>query len=262
MKSKGLRALLILFTLFCFSCNSYKHVPYFQDLDSNSITREDIKNYSPLIVQPGDILGIYVTSANDQASAVFNFNLNREDGENSNRSPQNAVVGHLVDAKGNIKLPQLGEIKVSGYTTTEIAELLQVKLSALLTKPLVSIRIMNFKISVMGDVLHPDVFSITNERITIPEALSLAGDLNITGVRNKILLIREFAGKREFIPIDLESKTLFESPYYYLKNNDVIYVTPNKEKVAASSTNYQKVSLVIAAISVIAIVLANSHIKL
>ncbi len=262
MKLKGLKTLFILATLFCFSCTSYKNIPYFQDLNTNGVTKEEINNYSPLVIQPGDIIGLFVTSLNPEASAVFNFNLNRQNGENADRSPQNAVIGYLVDSKGNVRIPLLGEIKVAGYNTSDLTAILQTKLQPYLSTPIVNVRIMNFKVSVLGDVLRPDVFTISNERVTIPEALSLAGDLNITGVRNNILLIREIAGKREFIPIDLNSKTLFESPYYYLKNNDVLYVTPNKEKVAASSTGFQKVSLVIAALSVVAIAISSSHIKL
>ncbi len=142
-----------------------------------------------------------------------------------------AVVGFLVDNNGNINLPIVGQMKVAGITTTNLAEQLQYsKALSIFEKPIVNVRIMNFKISVLGDVMKPDVFNIQNERITITEALSLAGDLNITAVRNNILLIREINGKREFIPIDLNSKRLFDSPYYYLKNHDVIYVTPNKAK--------------------------------
>lgn len=262
MKLKTLNLFFLIIILFCFSCSSYKEIPYFQDLNQNTITKEEITNFSPLTVQPGDLLAINVTSLNPDASAVFNYNLNRTSGINSDVSAQNAVIGYLVDLNGNIRLPLIGEMKVAGFNTTELNDQLQVKLQTYLSKPIVNIRVLNFKISVLGDVLRPDVFTVSNERITIPEALSLAGDLNITGIRNNILLIREIAGKREFIPIDLDSKKLFESPYYYLKNNDVIYVTPNKAKLAAASTDFQKVSLVIAALSVIAIVLSSSRIKL
>ena len=113
MKLKGLKTLFILLTLFCFSCTSYKNIPYFQDLNTNGVTKEDINNYSPLIIQPGDIIGLFVTSANPEASSVFNFNLNRQNGENADRSPQNAVIGYLVDSKGLVRIPLLGEIKVA-----------------------------------------------------------------------------------------------------------------------------------------------------
>ena len=259
MKSKLLSALLFICILFTFSCGSYQNVPYFQDLKTTGITKEEINNYSPLVIHTGDILGINVSSLNPAASDIFNYNLTRVNGDNNDRTPQNSVIGYLVDHNGNIRLPYIGETKVAGFNTTELNNILEAKLQTYLSKPIVNIRILNFKISVLGDVGKPDSYNIQNEHITVTEALSLAGDLNITAIR-QIMLIREVDGKREYVPLDLNSKKLFESPYYYLKNNDVIYVTPNKQKVAAASTDFQKVSLVIAALSVIAIVLSSSNI--
>jgi len=261
MNQNLLKAFIIVIVLFSFSCSNYKTVPYFQDLSQTAITKQEITNFSTLLVQPGDILGINVSSLNPEASAVFNYNLNRVSGDNTDRSPQNSVIGYLVDVNGNIRLPLIGETKVAGFSTTELNDQLQSKLQTYLSKPIVNIRILNFKISVLGDVLKPDVYTVQNERITIPEALSLAGDLNITGIRNNIMLIREINGKREFVPIDLTSKKLFESPYYYLKNNDVIYVTPNKQKVSAANTAFQKVGLIIAGLSVLAIIISSKNIK-
>jgi polysaccharide export outer membrane protein len=239
--------------LFCCSCSTYEHVPYFQDLDQNNITREDINNYSPLIIQSGDLLAISVSSPSAGAEQ-FAYNLNRISGTQGENQPQNSVIGYLVDNNGNINLPFVGQMKVAGLTTIGLTEQLQNSLVKIFTKPIVNVRLLNFKISVLGDVVHPDIYSIQNERITLPEALSLAGDLNITAIRNNILLIREINGKREFIPIDLNSKKLFESPYYYLKNHDVIYVTPNKAKVSSNNTaGFQRASLVISALSVIAL---------
>jgi polysaccharide export outer membrane protein len=258
--------------LFCCSCASYKNIPYFQDLDQHNITKEEINNYSPLIIQPGDLLAINVTSPST-GTEVFNYNLNRISGGGSNNgtssgsssqgSPENSVIGFLVDVNGNINLPLVGQMKVSGLSTNNLTEQLQTALTKFFTKPIVNIRIMNFKISVLGDVMKPDVYTIQNERITLPEALSLAGDLNITAIRNNILLIREINGKREFIPVDLNSKRVFNSPYYYLKNHDVIYVTPNRSKISNNNTaGFQRVSLIISALSVIALFFAYQKIQL
>lgn len=255
------KALIFAAVLFCFSCTPYKDVPYFQDLNQTAITKQEITNYSALLIQPGDILGISVSTPNPEASAIFNYNLNRVNGDNTDRSPQNAVIGFLVDAEGNIKLPLIGQVKVAGFSTSELNNQLEFKLKEYLGKANINTRILNFKISVMGDVLKPDVYNITNERVTITEALAMAGDLNVTGIRKNILLIREIDGKREFVPIDLTSKKLFESPYYYLKNNDVIYVTPNKQRVASSNSGFQKAELVIAALSVVAILISSKTIK-
>ena len=243
--------------LFCCSCSSYQNVPYFQNVSQNNITREDINNFSPLTIQPGDILAISVNSISEGANQ-FNYNLNRISGASGENNPENAVIGYLVDLNGNINVPFLGQIKVSGLNTTNLTEQLQASLAKYLTKPIINIRIINFKISVLGDVAHSDVFTIQNERITIPEALSLAGDLNITALRN-IILIREINGKREYIPINLNEKKLFESPYYYLKNHDVLYVTPNRSKISNNNTaGFQRVSLIISALSVAALFFAYS----
>lgn len=251
--------LLSLFTvvivLICSSCSNYKNVPYFQDLNQNNITKEDITNFSPLVIQPGDILAINVNSPSEGA-AQFNYNLNRISGtQGDSGSPENAVIGYMVDLNGNINLPNLGQIKVAGLNTTNLTDQLQASLANVFKKAIVNVRIINFKISVLGDVAHPDIFTIQNERITIPEALSLAGDLNITAVR-QIFLIREINGKREYIPIDMNSKKLFDSPYYYLKNHDVLYVTPNRSKISNNNTaGFQRASLIISALSVITLVL-------
>ncbi|WP_426667364.1 polysaccharide biosynthesis/export family protein [Mucilaginibacter sp. McL0603] len=252
-KSTKVSLFIAIIVLFCCSCSSYEHVPYFQDLDQSNITREEINNYSPLNIQPGDLLAISVSSPSSGAEQ-FSYNLNRISGSQGDTSPQNSVIGYLVDNNGNINLPFVGQMKVSGLTTNNLTDQLQNALVKTFTKPIVNVRILNFKISVLGDVARPDIFTIQNERITLPEALSLAGDLNITAIRNNILLIREINGKREFIPIDLNSKKLFESPYYYLKNHDVIYVTPNKTKVSSNNTaGFQRASLIISALSVVAL---------
>ena len=251
--------LFVLVAVFCSSCSTYQNVPYFQDLNQNSITKEDINNFSPLIIQPGDILAISVTSQSEGAN-LFAYNLNRISGTGTNgdtTTPENAVIGYMVDLNGNINLPYLGQIKVSGLNTTNLTDQLQASLSNYFKKPVINVRITNFKISVLGDVAKPDVFTIQNERVTIPEALSMAGDLNITAIR-QIFLVREINGKREYIPIDLNSKKLFDSPYYYLKNHDVLVVTPNRSKISNNNTaGFQRVSLIISALSVAALIIVS-----
>lgn len=253
MKNNIILVFVCITALFCFSCGNYNKVPYFQDLNRDAALQQEIKNYSPFIIQTGDILAISVTSLSPEASAVFNYNLNKINGVNADNTPTNAVVGYLVDQQGNIQLPQLGTVKAAGLTTADLRDQLTKNLVTLLKQPLVNIRILNFKISVMGDVARPNVYTIDNERITIPEALSLAGDLNITAKRD-ILLIREEGGKREFIPIDLTSKKLFDSPYYYLKNNDVIYVDPDRTKYETVDNSYRNAELALSVISALSLI--------
>ncbi|WP_218136938.1 polysaccharide biosynthesis/export family protein [Hymenobacter terrestris] len=223
----------------------------------SKVLEEPLDNYTPPLVQPQDILGISVSSLNPEASAVFNYNLNRVNGNNYDLSPGNPVVGYLVDDQGEINVPIVGAIKVSGLTTSEISHQLQTKLLPYLKEPIVNLRIINFKVAVFGDVLKPDMYMVQNERITIPEALSLAGDLNITAIRTNVLLVREQNGKRQYIPIDLTSKGIFKSPYFYLKNNDVIYVQADKTKFATVDRGYRTASLVLSGLSVLAITLST-----
>jgi polysaccharide export outer membrane protein len=144
---------------------------------------------------------------------------------------------------------------VVGMTTDEVAKDLTAKLQDYLKSPIVNVRVLNFKISVLGDVVKPDVYTVQNEHININEALSMAGDLNITAKRTNVLLIREENGQREFVTIDLTKKDVFDSPYYYLHNNDVLYVDPDKTKYDNVARSYKTNTLVISsAIAVLAII--------
>ena len=240
------------------SCTTFKKIPYFKDMDHTVPTKETVKNYSPFIIQPADILGINVSSRNPESSSIFNYNLNRVNGNVYDNSPDNPITGYKVDEKGDIQLPIIGNLKAAGMTVSELSGKLNQLLLTYYKDPVVNIRIINFKVTIFGDVLRPNVYTLQNERTTITQALSLAGDLNITAVRN-ITLIREENGVRNFIPIDLTSKQIFQSPYYYLKNNDEIYVQPDRTKYATVDRGYRTATLVLSGLSIIAIVLSNLY---
>jgi polysaccharide export outer membrane protein len=247
--------LLFASILFLCSCDSYKQVPYFQDLNRSSVVQENIKNYSTYTIQRADILGIYISSAtNKEAAEAFSPNLNRLNGNIMDAATNNPIVGYLVDEKGNIQLPLLGTMKVEGYTLAELREQLLKVLPQYVGSPIVNIRIINFKISVMGDVLKPDIYTFQTDQVSIPQALASAGDLNITAKRNSLLLIREVNGKRVFVPLDLTSKNLFESPYFYLKNNDILYVDPDRTKYANVDRGYRNATIVLGVASVLAVI--------
>jgi polysaccharide export outer membrane protein len=234
----------------------YKDISYYQNLDRSGNYEEEIRNYSPLKIQTGDILGINVSDINQEAASVFNTSINRVNGNNMENTPLNPVYGFKVDANGEVQLPLVGSMKVAGFTTDEVGKQLTASLLNYLKKPIVNIRILNFKISVQGDVLKPDVYTIQNDHINIVEALSLAGDLTITAKRTNVLLIREENGKRQFFTINLTKKDLFDSPYYYLHNNDILYVDPDETKYDAVSRSYKTNTLTISALSVAAIILS------
>jgi len=238
-------------------CSAYNKIPYFQNVERDGIRKESIQNYTRFVIQPEDILGINVVSLNPEASALFNNNQTFSGINYSNY--ENPSAGYLVDEKGEIHFPLIGSIKASGLTTTQLRQAIQKQLITYLKEPVVNIRILNFKVSVMGDVLNPGVYKIQNEKVTLTEALTMAGDLNITAKRTNLLLIREENGDRLYIPIDLTSKNLFHSPYYYLKNNDLIYVEPNKTKYATVNRTPRSLGIILSAVTAAAILLTRNY---
>lgn len=255
MERKLLLLCVLAFTIAFSSCTSFKNVPYYQNLDRSHVSEEAITNYTPLRIQTGDILEFRVTSLNEnQTNTNAEFNPGAKNG---GTGQDNLANGYKVDADGNVHLPYIGSLKVAGLTTDEVAHDVTNNLEAYFKKPVVNVRILNFKISVFGDVLRPDVFTVQNQHINVNEALSMAGDLNITAKRKNVLLIRESGGKRQYIPIDLTRKDIFDSPYYYLKNNDIIYVEPDKTKYDAIDPEYRTTSLAISAITAAASIIVS-----
>jgi polysaccharide export outer membrane protein len=251
---------LLLGVLLLSSCGvQYKQVPYFQDISDTVNFEEEITNAKLLKIQKDDILAITVSSLNMEASAIFNMgNTSSVQGNTSGSvNPSLTANGFLVDHNGNIQLPLLGALSVEGLTTKEAREVIQDKLHSYLKEPVVSLRVINFKVSVLGDVARPGVYPVQNERVTVADALSLAGDLTITALRTNVLLIREVDGKRSYVRLDMQKKELFNSPYFYLQNNDVIYVQPGNAKYASVDSSYRNVSIVLSALSVIALIITR-----
>jgi polysaccharide export outer membrane protein len=229
-------------------------------MNINGPTKETITNLTPPTIQANDILGVFVSSFEPKSAAIFNNNLSRMNGNASDNTPDNPlnpIIGYLVDKDGMITFPILGKLKVGGLTTAQFQDQLTKSLTTYLKEPIVNVRIINFKIAVLGDVQRPNIYNIQDERITILGALSLAGDLNITAKRKNVLLIREQDGVREYVRIDLTKKDLFKSPYFYLKSNDQIYVDPDRTKYGAVSIGARNAAIFISALSVIAIVFST-----
>ena len=226
MKYLYVTSVLLLFLVT--SCVSKKKIVYFGD-KKKVIVNSRLQQYEPTI-QKDDLLNINVSAAN--AEAVLPFNL-YETPILDNSIGSAKPLPYLVNASGEIKFPVLGVLKVTGMTTNELSEFLHIKLAEYISNPIINISTINFKVTVLGEVNKPGTYQIQNQRITIVEALGLAGDLTINGNRD-ITLIRERDGERVFIPIDITNKALFNSPYYYLSQNDLIYVEPNKSKINSS----------------------------
>jgi polysaccharide export outer membrane protein len=247
------------------SCAHSKKITYFQDLkDTAKVSSQAINGtYEPKI-QPDDVLGISVNSINPEATAIFNTQGNNASqlaplsnaGAAVNTSPgQNnaALNGYLVSKKGDIDFPVLGKLEVTGLTTSQLSDTLKSKLDQYLKDPIVNVRLLNYKVTVLGEVNRPSSYSITSERVSVVDAIGMAGDLTIDGKRENVLLIREENGERKFIRLNLNSSTLFESPYYYLKQNDIVYIEPSKSKAQSSSQSTFR--FIAVGISVISLVL-------
>lgn len=231
---------LLLAALFT-GCASSKKVNYFQDSDRSGL-KEKINNYQPTI-QYGDMLNINVSSIESELALPFNT-FEMQDNRVIRQIP------YIVNVDGEINFPVIGKLKVVELTTHEVTDKLSEKLSKYLKNPSVSVQLINFKISVLGEVRSPGSYSIQNERINILEAIALAGDLTIYGKRETITLIREQNGIREFTPIDLTKKELFSSPHYYLTQNDIIYVEANKTRVNSSKVG-PNTSIIVSSLSIL-----------
>lgn len=243
----------ITLTLLCLigACTNTKKATYF-DITKDSTVPIIFKNAEPPI-QKNDILSISVSSLSAEASQLYN-NPNRE-----GSASDNVPGGYLVNKDGNILFPVLGYIKAEGLTKEELQkeitnQLLQRKL---LVDPIISIRQMNYKVTILGEVAHPQVINIPSEKISILEAIGFAGDLTIYSNRSNVMIIREENNQRTFKLIDLNSNEIFDSPYFYLKPNDVVYVRPNKSKVAGASTAHQWLPTVVSIMSFTAIILTR-----
>ena len=223
---------IISFTAVLFSCGTKQDVVYFQDVDLVGSSRA-INNYHSTI-HPDDLITIVVSALDQDAARPFNLStvsFTSDTGEMGRVSQQN----YLVDSNGNIDFPVLGTLKIAGLNRIQATALIKDLLKDYIKDPIVNIRIINFKITVLGDVNRPGSYTIPNERITVIEALGLAGDLTIQAERKNVLIIREENGKKTYNRIDLTSEQVFNSPVYYLTQNDVIYVEPNNSRVKSST---------------------------
>lgn len=226
---------LLLIILSFLSCNVKKNIVYFHGGDSSkdsTMTNQLTLNSSyNLIFKTDDLIYIDVNSADVESLKPFM----KEDLTGGNQVPGyingiSAKGGYLIDFNGNINFPLIGQMKIGGLSRNDATLLIQTKLREYINDAIVTLRIQNFKVTILGDVKVPGTYNIPNERLTLIEALGLAGDLNITGVRNNILVIREENGIKKEFRINLTKNDIFTSPVYYLNQNDVVYIEPNRAK--------------------------------
>jgi polysaccharide biosynthesis/export protein len=269
-----------LLPLFCFvsmsyvfsSCVDAKKTIYFNNIQDTVLTHQ-VMNLEP-VIRKSDLLLISVSSLNPEASMVFNSPnfVNASGGGgggtggvtpagsaapvNPASSSSSLLNGYLVNTDGEVKFPVIGNIKAEGLTKKQLEDQITRELVSrkLLIDPIVTIRFMNFRVTVIGEVARPSTINVTNERISILEALGLAGDLTIYGKRENVLLIREEGTDKIIHRMDLTSKDVLSSPYYYLKTNDIVYVEPNNARISSTSRTQQLLPIVLSALSFIAII--------
>lgn len=231
------------------SCNTQKRLSYFNSInEKGSFPTYNCQAHESRIVS-GDMLIITVSGLDPVAVAPFNQPVVSYSAPGSDQLYNTpSLQSYLVDVEGNISFPVLGTIKVAGLTKSDAIALLQEKLTPFLKEPIVSIKFLNYKITILGEVARPGQYTITNERVTILEALGMAGDMTPYGKRNTVLITRESEGKLEFARINLNSNDIFTSPYYFLQQNDVVYVEPNKVRALAS----QNISLYLSMVTTLA----------
>jgi polysaccharide export outer membrane protein len=221
------------------SCTSTKKTIYFNDLpDSGMLKGTETSKFTEPLIQVDDILSIPVLTTDPSVTATLNINGATSPGSNSSSGAPTATpakdIGYLVNKNGDVIIPIIGTVHVAGLTTFQASEVIQAKAETFFKLPSVEVRYLNYKINLLGEVNKPGAYILPNEKITILDALSLAGDLTIYGRRDNVLIIRNVGTRKEYGRVDLGSTDLFKSPYYYLKQNDVVYIEPNKAKISTA----------------------------
>ena len=227
---------VILLSFLLAACQSYKKVPYLQDVEAVNQATQQETLYDAKIM-PKDLLTIVVSCTSPELAAPFNLTI----ASPSNLSiqyttTQPVLQQYLVDNEGKISFPVLGALTVGGLTKKQAEQLIVDKLKPYMKEnPIVTVRMVNYKISVIGEVARPGTFTISNEKVNLLEALAMAGDMTVYGLRDNVKLIREDAnGKQQIVTLDLNNAETILSPYYWLQQNDIVYITPNKAKARNS----------------------------
>lgn len=226
---------------------------YFSNLSDSQIVHLPLLNRSQPVIMPDDILDIKIAGANEATASLFNtYSSNPAvSGASNANSNTNSNSGYIVDLNGEIEFPVIGKIKAGGLTKDQFKDQLKERIGKYLKDPLISIKYANFRFTVLGEVKNPGSFVIPNERVTILEALGLAGDMSNYSKRSGVRILRDSCGIREVGLVDFSDKSLFMSKYYYLQRNDVIYIQAEKYK-----TRFEDLSRISAVLATIVSLLA------
>jgi polysaccharide export outer membrane protein len=268
MRSFELLAVFIILSVALFSCSSTKNTTYFQDIpDSGKMAAIASASYIPLKIQPNDILTVLVETLNPESTAAISLGNLPIPSTGTSLSPvgltsvvQQTSAGYQVDNNGNINLPVIGEIHVAGYTTIEASGMIKTVALKYYKEPITVIaRFANFRVTVSGEVAHPGVYVMPDEKASVMDAIALAGDLTIFGKRENVLLIRQNEdGTKTPYRFNLKKSNIMSSPYYYLRQNDYIYIEPGNGKAAATDASQARnYSIAAALLSVLIVFLTR-----
>lgn len=249
-----------IFYLFCLlllaSC-SKRNLAYFSDLEGQDIYTEEVQKIASPKIKPDDVLEITVSSLNPEANSLFNIGTMPNVGNMGNASAYSATnnMGYLVDHEGYIEYPVLGRIRLGGLTKEEAQKKLREEISAFLKDPIINIRFQNYRITVIGEVNRPSTFIMPSEKTSVLTALGMAGDMTVYGKRDNVLIIREEDGVRTMTRLNLTEKDVLNSPYFYLQQNDIVYVEPVKSRGPEYGNNLRIISIVVSIASVVSLLL-------
>ena len=238
------------------ACSGVKNINYFQNVGAiDSVSASNMVAFTEPVIQPDDILSISIFTNDPTTGAQINQLASQAiqglDGTN-------AINGFLVDKNGEIELSGLGRVKLLGLTTFKARDLIRVKAAAEYKNASVQVRFANFKVNVIGEVNRPAIYTLPNEKVTVMDAIGLAGDLTLYGKRENILVIREKDGKKEYARLNLYDTDIFKSPFYYLKQNDIVYVEAHKSKKSAlNAPTRATIGIVLSAISILIIAITR-----
>ncbi|MGF7038042.1 polysaccharide biosynthesis/export family protein [Mucilaginibacter lappiensis] len=250
-------AIVLISTLF--SCGSVKNVKYLGDIpDSAKMVERVTAQYVEPVISADDILSITIQTIDPTNTSTANQGEAMPVVGSGSQGGTALITGYLVDKNGEVSFPLIGKVKLSGYTTFQARDVVQKRASVFYKDPSVQVRFANFKVTVLGEVNKPNTYTLPNERVSIFDVLGLAGDLTIYGKRDNIMLIRQVDGNKNIARLNLTSSNIFKSDYYYLKQNDVIYVEPDKSKSAAlNAPTRTYIALILTAISSLAVALSR-----
>ena len=237
------------------SCGPSRNITYFSNLKTTGNITEEIKNKVDAKIQSDDLLSITVSSLNPEANLLFNSGVLQSSGSGASAAPTASKLneGYLVDKNGAINFPVLGTVKLAGLTKEQATSKMVTEIKQHIKDPTVNIRFLNFRITVIGEVNRPSSFTIPTERVNLVEALALAGDMTPYGKRENVLIIREADGVRSTTRVDLNDKAVLNSPYYYLQQNDILYVEPAKIKQLQGGSGNFYLGIASASISIISL---------